>query len=62
MDRKTKKRIELLQRRLQLLRQQLAGEKRQRDDPRSTARLEEEIRNLENELSRLRLTGNPPQD
>jgi len=33
MDRKAKKRIDVLQKKLQTLRQQLAGEKRQQDNP-----------------------------
>lgn len=50
MDKKTKKRIEVLRIRLQKLRQQLAGARQQCDDPAEPAQLENEIRVTEQEL------------
>ena len=43
MDKKAKKRIDLLQPKLQKLRQQLAGAKKQLDEPEEVKRLESEI-------------------
>ena len=43
MDKKTKKRIDLLHQRLQKLRMQLAGARKQMDDPQDVVRLEREI-------------------
>ena len=54
MDKKAKKRIDLLQQRLQKLRQQLAGARKQMDDPADVARLEQEIRTAETELNKLK--------
>ncbi len=54
MDRKLKKKIESAQARLQRLRQQLAGAKRQRDDAQETAALERQIAGLEAELAKLK--------
>jgi type II secretory pathway component PulM len=54
MDKKTKKKIESVQQRLQRLRQQLAGAKRQRDDVQETASLEGQITDAEAELAKLR--------
>ena len=50
MDKKAKKRIEVLQQKLQKLRQQLAGAKKQPDDPGDVVRLEKEIAEAEKEL------------
>jgi peptidoglycan hydrolase CwlO-like protein len=50
MDKKAKKRIDLLQEKLQKLRQQLAGAKKQMDDPSEVRRLEQEIATAESEL------------
>ena len=49
MDKKAKKRIDLLQDRLQKLRQQVAGAKKQMDDPSEVRRLEQEIAAAESE-------------
>jgi len=54
MDKKAKKRIDLLQQKLQKLRQQLAGAKRQLDDPADVKRLESEIAAIEAELKKLK--------
>jgi hypothetical protein len=54
MDKKAKKRIELLQTRLQKLRMQLAGTKKQMDDPADVARLEREIADAASELEKLK--------
>jgi hypothetical protein len=54
MDKKAKKRIDLLQQKLQKLRQQLAGAKRQLDEPQEVKRLESDITAIEAELSKLR--------
>ena len=43
MDKKAKKRIDLLNKRLQKLRQQLSGAKKQMDEPGEAERLEAEI-------------------
>ena len=43
MDKKTKERIDLLNKRLQKLRQQLSGAKKQMDEPGEAERLEAEI-------------------
>ena len=54
MDKKAKKRIDLLQQRLQKLRQQLAGAKKQMDDPDDVRRLEREINEVGAELEELK--------
>jgi cob(I)alamin adenosyltransferase len=54
MDKKAKKRIDLLQQRLQKLRQQLAGAKKQMDDPDDVRRLEREINEVGAELEKLK--------
>ncbi len=54
MDKKAKKRIDLLQQKLQKLRQQLAGAKKQPDEPEEIKRLEPEIAAAENELRKLK--------
>jgi hypothetical protein len=46
MDKKAKKRIDLLNQRLQKLRQQLAGARKQPDEPGDIRRLEQEIAEL----------------
>ncbi|HVC98088.1 MAG TPA: hypothetical protein VND64_30740 [Pirellulales bacterium] len=56
MDKKAKKRIELLQTRLQKLRMQLAGTKKQMDDPADVARLERDIADAASELEKLKQT------
>ena len=54
MDKKAKKRIDLLQQKLQKLRQQLAGAKKQPDEPQEIKRLEIEIAAAESELRKLK--------
>ncbi len=54
MDKKAKKRIDLLHQKLQKLRQQLAGAKKQLDDPAEVKRLEAEIAAAETELRELK--------
>jgi hypothetical protein len=54
MDKKAKKRIDLLHQKLQKLRQQLAGAKKQLDDPADVKRLEAEIAAAEGELRELK--------
>ncbi len=54
MDKKAKKRIEVLQPKLQKLRLQLAGAKKQMDDAAEVKRLESEIASVEKELAELR--------
>lgn len=54
MDKKAKKRIDLIQTKLQTLRKQLAGAKQQPDDPGEPERLEKEIAALEAELAKLK--------
>ncbi|MBM3998662.1 MAG: hypothetical protein FJ297_03795 [Planctomycetes bacterium] len=54
MDKKARKKIDVLNQKLQALRPKLAGARRQLDDPSEVARLEEEIRGIEAEIERLR--------
>jgi hypothetical protein len=54
MDKKAKKRIELLQQKLQKLRLQLSGAKNQPDEPGEAVRLEREIAEVEAELKQLK--------
>lgn len=57
MDKKAKKRIDLLNQRLQKLRQQLAGARKQMDDPADVDRLEREITQVTSELEKLKQSG-----
>ncbi len=54
MDRGTKKKIEALNKRLQKMRQQLAGAKQQDDEPGEVARLEQEIADTEAQVAKLK--------
>ncbi len=54
MDKKAKKRIDLLNTRLQKLRLQLAGAKKQMDEPGEVARLEKELAEVTAELEKLK--------
>lgn len=54
MDKKAKKRIDVLQQKLQKLRQQLAGAKQQPDDPQDVVNLEKEIQSVTAELEKLK--------
>lgn len=57
MDKKSKKRIDLLNLRLQKLRQQLAGARKQMDDPADVTRLVREIEQVSSELEKLKQGG-----
>jgi hypothetical protein len=54
MDGKAKKRLEVIKPKLQLLKQKLAGAKRQDDEPGEVRKLEQEIAALEAEATKLR--------
>ena len=54
MDKKAKKRVEVLQPKLQKLRMQLAGAKKQMDDVEEVRKLESEIAAIERELKELK--------
>jgi len=54
MDKKSKKRLEVLRDRLQQRRTVLANARRQNDDPEETRRLELEVADLEAEIARLK--------
>jgi hypothetical protein len=54
MDKKHKKRIEVLQQKIQKLQQQLAGAKKQPDDPADVPRLEKELAAAHAELVELK--------
>lgn len=54
MDKKDKKRLEVIHQRLQKLRQQLAGAKKQDDEPGEVKKLEAEIASLDAEGKKLR--------
>jgi hypothetical protein len=54
MDGRAKKRLEVVKQKLQLLRQKLAGAKRQDDEPGEVRKLEQEIAALEAEAAKLR--------
>jgi len=52
MDKKQQKRIQVLHQRIQTLRQQLAGAKKQADDPTELKGLEQQIASAEAELKK----------
>ena len=54
MDKKAKKRIDVLQQRLQKLRMQLAGAKQQMDEPAEVTRLEKELAEVSAELEKVK--------
>jgi cell division septum initiation protein DivIVA len=54
MDKKAKKKIEVLRDRLTKLKQQLAGAKKQMDDPDEVSRIEREIAQATAELEKLK--------
>jgi hypothetical protein len=54
MDKRSKKKLEVLRNRIQKLRQQLAGAKKQPDEPGEVERLEHEIASLEAEAAKLK--------
>lgn len=53
MDKKAKKKQDVLRQRLQKLQQQLAGARKQMDDPDEVARLEKDIASAKAELDKL---------
>ena len=57
MDKKAKKRMDLLQQKLQKLRLQLSGAKKQMDEPDDVERLEREIAATAAELEKLKKEG-----
>ena len=54
MDKKAKKKIDVLRHRLQKLQQQLAGARKQLDDPEEVRRLESDIAAAESELEKIK--------
>jgi len=54
MDKRVKKKLEVVRQRLAKLRQQLAGAKKQLDDPAEVDRLECEVRDCETEIEKLK--------
>ncbi|HMO85158.1 MAG TPA: hypothetical protein PKC18_09595 [Lacipirellulaceae bacterium] len=54
MDKKAKKRIEVINKKLPALQQPLAGARQQPDDPQEPARIQAEIDKLQAELSKLK--------
>ncbi len=54
MDKKTKKKLDQLQQRLQLLRRQLAGASKQNDTPGEVERLTRDIATLDAEVRQLK--------
>jgi uncharacterized coiled-coil DUF342 family protein len=54
MDKRSKKKLDTVHQQLQKLRQQLAGAKRQPDEPGDVQRLQKEIAALEAEAERLK--------
>ena len=54
MDKKVKKKIDVLHDRINKLKQQLAGAKKQMDDPAEVGRLERDIAQAEAELEKIK--------
>ena len=54
MDKKIKKKLDNARQRLQLLRQQLAGAKKQEDEPGEVERLKQDIAALEAQVEKLK--------
>lgn len=57
MDKKVKKRLEVLHQRAQRLQQQLSGARRQVDDPEEVRRLQCELQQVHEEIERLKASG-----
>lgn len=57
MNKKTKKKIEVLRQRIQKLKQQLAGARQQDDEPGEVQRLESEIAEAEAQIEKLSKEG-----
>ncbi len=54
LDKKSKKRLEVLRQRLQKLQLQLAGAKQQEDEPGEVARIEKEIEEVHAEVQKIK--------
>ena len=54
VNKKTKKKIEVLRKKLDILRRQLAGAKKQTDEPGEVERLSSEVEQVEGALTELR--------
>jgi hypothetical protein len=54
MDKKAKKKHDVLRQRLQKLQQQLSGARKQMDDPEEVRRLEQEVATTQTELEKLK--------
>ena len=54
MDKKAKKKHDVLRQRLQRLQQQLSGARKQLDDPQEVRRLEQEVAATQTELEKLK--------
>ena len=54
MDKKAKKRLDVINKKLQTLRQQLSGARPQNDEPGEVERLEKEISDLQTESAELK--------
>jgi hypothetical protein len=54
MDKKAKKRVEVIRQKLSTLQQQFAGAKKQPDDPQEPARIQAEIDKLQAEMTKLK--------
>ncbi len=54
LDKKSKKRLEVLRQRLQKLQLQLAGAKQQEDEPGEVARIEKEIEEVQAEVQKIK--------
>ncbi len=54
MDKRDKKKIDVLHQKLHKLQQQLAGARKQMDDPDEVRRLEKQLVEVESELQRLK--------
>jgi hypothetical protein len=54
MDKKAKKKHDVLHHRLQKLQQQLSGARKQLDDPEEVRRLEQEVATTQTELEKLK--------
>ncbi len=57
MDKKAKKKIQTLNQRIQKLRQQMAGVKKQMDDPEELETLQKQLDEAETELAKLKVEG-----
>jgi hypothetical protein len=54
LNKKHKKQLDVIRKKIPILRQQLAGEKEQMDDPANVKRLEDEIAKLEEQARTIR--------